>query len=102
MGLKEKGADGDKGEGVVAGGGGAHDDDDHGGEAGHRSKDEDEVSCWFERDDGKFCDAVSGYGDYVRFLAVEMIGILSMAPAFRLVSLIFSLEWCWPWFLTLQ
>lgn len=45
MGLKEKGADGEKGEGVAASGGGAHDDDDHGGEPGHRSKDEDEVSC---------------------------------------------------------
>lgn len=55
MGTKEKAADaaqqeGDRAEGVEmseggGGGGGdaAHDDDDHGGEAGHRSKDENEV-----------------------------------------------------------
>jgi len=52
MGLKEKGADGEKGgDGVgPSGGGGAHDDDDHGGETAHRSKDGDEVSCWPARE----------------------------------------------------
>jgi hypothetical protein len=60
MALKEKGADGEKGEGVAA-----HDDDDH---VGHRSKDEDEVSCWFGRIviRNRLRCGVLGCGDCVR------------------------------------